>query len=57
LTLPPQELYLVPLSTEQSHVGTLALIDPDGESPDDRLMEAFASRAAAAYLFAARGRA
>ena len=51
-----QELYLVPLRTEESHLGTLALIDPDGESADDRLMEAFASRAASAYLFAARGR-
>jgi GAF domain-containing protein len=57
LTLAPQELYLVPLRTEDAHVGTLALIDPDGESADDRLMESFASRAAAAYLFAARGRA
>ena len=57
LDLPPQQLYLVPLASEQTHVGTLALIDPDGETPDDRLMEAYASRAAAAYLHAARGRA
>jgi len=34
-------------------VGSLALFDPDGETPDDRLMEAYASRAAAAYLHAA----
>jgi GAF domain-containing protein len=56
LTLPPQELYLVPLASDETHVGTLALIDPDGETADDRLMESFASRAAAAYLYAARGR-
>jgi GAF domain-containing protein len=57
LELPPQELYLVPLASEETHVGTLALIDHDGESADDRLMESFASRAATAYLHAARGRA
>ena len=56
LTLPAMELYLVPLATEDAHVGTLALLDPDGETSDDRLMESFASRAATAYLFAARGR-
>lgn len=56
LTLAPQELYLVPLTSDGSHVGTLALVDADGDSPDDRLMESFASRAASAYLFAARGR-
>jgi GAF domain-containing protein len=56
LTLPAQEIYLVPLVSEQTHVGTLALIDPDGETADDRLMESYASRAASAYLFAARGR-
>jgi GAF domain-containing protein len=56
LTLPAMELYLVPLSSDGAHVGTLALIDPDGETSDDRLMESFASRAATAYLFAVRGR-
>jgi GAF domain len=56
LVLPPQELYLVPLASEEAHVGTLALIDSDGEGADDRLMESFASRAATAYLHAARGR-
>ena len=56
LTLPTMELYLVPLGTDDAHVGTLALMDPDGETSDDRLMESFASRAATAYLFAARGR-
>ena len=46
----------MPLGTDDAHVGTLALMDPDGETSDDRLMESFASRAATAYLFAARGR-
>lgn len=49
-------LLIVPLATPDTHVGTLALLDPDGESPDDRLMEAYASRAATAYLHAVRGR-
>jgi hypothetical protein len=47
-----QPLFLVPLATPDVHVGTLVLADPDGESPDDRLMEAYASRAAAAWVFA-----
>jgi hypothetical protein len=51
---PPQDLLMVPLSTGHAHLASLALLDPDGESPDDRLMEAFASRAAAAYLHALR---
>ncbi len=53
---PAQEVYLVPVSTAEVHVGTLVLLDPDGETPDDRLMEAYASRAATAYRHAARGR-
>jgi hypothetical protein len=48
-----QPLFLVPLATPDAHVGTLVLADPDGESPDDRLMEAYASRAAAAWVYAA----
>jgi hypothetical protein len=52
--LPPQDMYLVPLSTGHAHLATLALLDPDGETADDRLMEAYASRAAAAYLHALR---
>jgi len=49
-----QPLFLVPLATPEVHVGTLVLADPDGESPDDRLMEAYASRAAAAWVYALR---
>ena len=51
---PPHDIYLVPLSTGHAHLATLALLDPDGETASDRLMEAYASRAAAAYLHALR---
>ena len=47
-------LLLVPLATGETDVGTLVLLDPDGETADDRLMGAYASRAAAAYLHAVR---
>jgi hypothetical protein len=56
IPLPSDPVFLVPLNTSDAHVGTLALLDPNGESPDDRLMESFASRAAAAYLHATRPR-
>ena len=51
--LPAEQTYLVPLATPDAFVGCLVLADPNGESPDDRLMEAFASRAAAAWRHAA----
>jgi hypothetical protein len=51
--LPAEQTYLVPLATPDAHVGCLVLPDPNGESPDDRLMEAYASRAAAAWRHAA----
>jgi GAF domain len=54
--VPAQEVYLVPVSTPELHVGTLVLLDPEGETPDDRLMEAYASRAATAYRHAALSR-
>jgi hypothetical protein len=50
VSLPSFGLYLVPLATKDEHVGTLALLDPNGDSADDRLIEAYASRAATAYL-------
>ncbi len=56
LELPADQMFLVPLTTSDTYVGTLALVDPNRESPDDRLMESFASRAAAAYLHAVRPR-
>jgi hypothetical protein len=56
--LPAEQVYLVPLATEDGWVGCLALVDPNGESPEDRLLEAYASRVAAAWRYAAldRGR-
>jgi GAF domain len=51
--LPAERTYLVPLATADAYVGCLALLDPDGESPDDRLMEAYGARAAAAWLHVA----
>jgi hypothetical protein len=51
--LPAEQTYLVPLATADAYVGCLALLDPDGESPDDRLMEAYGARAAAAWLHVA----
>jgi GAF domain-containing protein len=53
--LPPaDDLLLVPLTTGDTDVGTLVLLDPDGETADDRMMGAYASRAATAYLHAVR---
>jgi hypothetical protein len=52
--LPAEQTYVVPLATPDVHVGALVLPDPNGESADDRLMEAYASRAAAAWRHAAQ---
>jgi hypothetical protein len=54
--LPAQQLYLVPFSTPEAHLGTLALLDSNRNRADDRLMESYASRAATAYLYATRAR-
>jgi hypothetical protein len=51
-SLPAAALYLVPLATDEGYLGCLAVVDPNGESPDDRLVEAFASRAAVAWRHA-----
>jgi len=51
--LPAEQAYLVPLATVDAHIGSLVLLDPDGESPDDRLMESYGTRAAAAWRHAA----
>jgi hypothetical protein len=53
---PPAPLYVVPVASADTYVGALALLDSDGETPDDRLMDSYASRAATAYLHAVRGR-
>lgn len=54
LTLPARGLLLVPLPGPGGPVGTLALLDPASGTPDDRLVEAYASRAVNAYLHAAK---
>jgi hypothetical protein len=54
LAPPPGPLYVVPVASADTYVGAMALLDPDGDTPDDRLMESFASRAATAYLHALR---
>ncbi len=56
VSFPATEIYLVPLTSQTTRVGTLVLFDPDGATPDDMLMEAYASRAAAAYGHAAGDR-
>ncbi len=53
MELPAQQAFLVPLATPEGWVGCLTLFDPGGESPEDRLLEAYASRAAAAWRHAA----
>ena len=53
MELPAEQVFLVPLATAEGWVGCLALLDPNGESPEDRLLEAYASRAAAAWRHAA----
>jgi len=45
-------LYLVPMVTAGAQIGTLVIVDPNGETPDDRMLEAYSSRAGIAYQFA-----
>lgn len=47
-------LHLIPLTSDDSHVATLALLEPPGAGTDDSLMQAYASRAADAYAHAVR---
>jgi GAF domain len=54
IRLPAVSLYLVPIATPERTLGSLALLDPDGATPDDQLMDAYASRAATAYLYSQR---
>jgi hypothetical protein len=53
MELPAEQVYLVPLATPDGWLGCFALLDPKGESPEDRLLEAYASRAAAAWRHSA----
>jgi hypothetical protein len=52
LQLPGEQTYLVPLVAPDAQVGALALVDPSGESPEDRLIEAYAARTALAFRYA-----
>lgn len=52
LTLPELGMLLVPLPGPHGPVGTLVLLDPPSGTHDDRLVEAYASRAITAYLHA-----
>jgi hypothetical protein len=45
---PTTEVYAIPVATDETQLGTLLLLDPDGDTPDDHLMDSYASRAAAA---------
>jgi hypothetical protein len=54
--LSAEQVYLVPLATPDGWVGCLALLDPGGESPEDRLVESYALRAATAWRYAAQHR-
>jgi hypothetical protein len=51
---PADEVLLVPLATPEGSLGCLALLDRNGESSEDRLLEAYASRMAAAWRHASR---
>lgn len=53
-TLPEVPLYLVPVATPEVYLGTLVLQDAGGETPDDRVMDAYASRAAVAWFHSLR---
>jgi GAF domain-containing protein len=52
VALPADQVLLVPLATPEGSVGCFVLLDPNGESPEDRLLEAYASRVAAAWRHA-----
>jgi putative methionine-R-sulfoxide reductase with GAF domain len=51
--MPAQQVFLVPLATADGWLGCLVLLDPVGESPEDRLLQAYASRSATAWRHAA----
>jgi hypothetical protein len=53
MQMPAQQVFLVPLATPAGWLGCLVLLDPTGESPEDRLLESYASRAATAWRHAA----
>lgn len=56
IALPEESLYLVPWGPAESRLGTFVLQDPNGQTADDQLLEAYAARAAAAYLHSLRAK-
>ncbi len=52
VALPADPLFVVPLATPDARVGCFVLLDPNGESPEDRLLDSYASRVAAAWRHA-----
>jgi hypothetical protein len=53
VVLPAGQTQLVPLATADAYVGCLALLEPPDETPDERLIESYALRAAVAWRHAA----
>jgi len=58
IAVPAEPVFLVPLAAPDRVVGCFLLLDPNGESTEDRLLDAYASRVAAAWRHGAlrRGR-
>jgi len=52
IALPAGQVFVVPLATPDASVGFFVLLDPNGESPEDRLLDSYASRVAAAWRHA-----
>jgi hypothetical protein len=52
IPLPADQLFVVPLATPDGTGGCFVLLDPNGESPEDRLLDSYASRVAAAWRHA-----
>jgi GAF domain-containing protein len=52
VALPADQVFVVPLATPEGSVGCFVLLDPNGESPEDRLLDSYASRVAAAWRHA-----
>jgi hypothetical protein len=46
------QVFVVPIATAGARVGCFVLLDPNGESPEDRLLDSYASRVAAAWRHA-----
>ncbi len=55
VALSAEQVFVVPLATAEGSVGCLVLLDPNGESPEDRLLDSYASRVAAAWRHASLG--